>query len=265
MAVNHSTARSGRESSEARYAAPALEKGLDILELLAARETGMTQRQIADALERSTSEIFRMLACLERRGYIRRDLPEELYYLSARLFVLAHHHPPTQRLHDAALPIMRRLARQTSQSCHLSVVHSGQLLTLVQVDAPGAMGFVVRPGTCAPLHETSSGTLLLAFADRTTREQWLSEAPVPASAAVHKSLERRYPQIRQRGYELRPSQTVKGITDVAAPVLDVNCQAIAAVTVPYLASLPETQTITQVRQSTLDAARELSILVGGSN
>jgi uncharacterized membrane protein len=44
-----------------RYRAPALDKGLDILEALAATEVGLTQAEIAKALDRSPSEIYRML------------------------------------------------------------------------------------------------------------------------------------------------------------------------------------------------------------
>jgi len=57
---------------EPSYNAPALAKGLDILELLAGEEVGVTQQQIASGLERSTSEIFRMLSCLQRRNTVQR-------------------------------------------------------------------------------------------------------------------------------------------------------------------------------------------------
>jgi uncharacterized membrane protein len=53
-----------------KYTAPALEKGLDILELLSRAETGLSQSEIARDLGRSVSEIFRMLVVLEERGYI---------------------------------------------------------------------------------------------------------------------------------------------------------------------------------------------------
>jgi DNA-binding IclR family transcriptional regulator len=63
------TERSERRAGP-RYAAPALEKGLDILELLSLRDEGLSQRQLADALQRSVGEIYRMLACLVERGYV---------------------------------------------------------------------------------------------------------------------------------------------------------------------------------------------------
>ena len=40
-----------------KYRAPALDKGLDILELLAATEESLSQAEIAKALDRSPNEI----------------------------------------------------------------------------------------------------------------------------------------------------------------------------------------------------------------
>ena len=60
------------DSEAARYRAPALDKGLDILELLAASSAGLTQAEIAKGLGRGPNEIYRMLDTLVRRGYVTR-------------------------------------------------------------------------------------------------------------------------------------------------------------------------------------------------
>jgi len=57
---------------DGRYSAPALEKGLDVIELLAAEQHGLSLQEIARALERTATEIFRMLDVLVRRGYLAR-------------------------------------------------------------------------------------------------------------------------------------------------------------------------------------------------
>ena len=46
------------------YSAPALDKGLDILELLSNSENGLTQAQIANKLNKSVNEIYRMISTL---------------------------------------------------------------------------------------------------------------------------------------------------------------------------------------------------------
>ncbi len=93
--------------------APALEKGLDLLEALAAEPGGLTQKQLAARIGRSVGEIFRMLGTLQRRGYISRDPRTGEYVLTLQLFQLATQHPPTRRLQQVALPIMDALAAST--------------------------------------------------------------------------------------------------------------------------------------------------------
>src|SRR3546814_12514548 len=55
------------------YSAPALEKGLEIIELLAAERRPMSTRAIAERLGRSKGEIFRVVFVLVERGYPRRE------------------------------------------------------------------------------------------------------------------------------------------------------------------------------------------------
>ena len=57
------------KSTKTEYRAPALEKGLDILELLAQQEDPLNKKQISESLNRSVNEIFRMLTVLEERQY----------------------------------------------------------------------------------------------------------------------------------------------------------------------------------------------------
>ena len=80
----------------ARYAAPALEKGLDVIELLARETDGLTLNEIARLLDRTSSELFRMVNALCRRGYIGQH--DDRYVLTLKLFELAHRHKPIKSL-----------------------------------------------------------------------------------------------------------------------------------------------------------------------
>ncbi len=62
-----------------RYSAPALEKGLDILEALAQTDGGYTLNELAQALGRNVNEIFRMVMTLQHRGYIAQGEPDDRY------------------------------------------------------------------------------------------------------------------------------------------------------------------------------------------
>ena len=80
-----------------RYRAPALDKGLDILELLADVDGGLTQAEIAKRLDRSPNEFYRMLDRLVRRGYVTR-IDGDRFSLTLKLFGLAQLHAPVRRL-----------------------------------------------------------------------------------------------------------------------------------------------------------------------
>ncbi|RYG41504.1 IclR family transcriptional regulator, partial [bacterium] len=151
------------EARQPLYAAPALDKGLDILELLSKQEQGLTRRDIADRLGRSVSEIFRMIECLTRRSYIVQV--EDSFSLGLKLFELAHEFPPMNRLLKEALPRMEGLAKAADQSCHLSVLRDGRQLVIAQVDTPEGIGFSLKVGAKIDLLKSGSGHVLLAFQD----------------------------------------------------------------------------------------------------
>src|SRR5260370_15309094 len=111
--------------ASSRYPTPALEKGLDILEMFASEPTGLTKSEVARKLGRTISEIFRMLVCLEERGYTAQSPDSDRYNLTLHLFMLAQEHPPIKRMTMQALPIMQQVAHELSQSCHLGVLNGG--------------------------------------------------------------------------------------------------------------------------------------------
>jgi len=113
-----------------RYPTPHLEKGLDILELFASEPSGLTKSDVARKLGRTISEIFRMLLCLEERGYIAQSPDSDRYHLSLHLFKLAQEHPPIKRMTMQALPIMQQVAHELSQSCHLGVLNGSQVVII---------------------------------------------------------------------------------------------------------------------------------------
>ena len=126
------------------YSAPALEKGLDILEVLCRSNVPLSQTSIAEELGRSVSEIYRMLTCLIDRGYVLNI--SDTYAITTKLFELAHSNPPTNRLLLEAGPIMQELSSELEQSCHLTVYNQGRQIVIAKVDNPGGMGYSLRVG-----------------------------------------------------------------------------------------------------------------------
>ncbi len=248
------------------YAAPALEKGLDIIELLSVEDAGLAQNEIAQRLKRSVGQIFRMLEVLEKRGYIRRSARDGRYRLTLKIFELGHRHPPMRRLMVTALPEMRRLADETAQSIHMSVHHDGRLLVVAQIDGFRSMGFSVRLGAHFPFWPGRVSARLIAAlpgsraAQASDARAWhrpQGQGPRGAGARV-------IVKIRTDGYVTGPSDTVAGVMDICFPVFDASGTAIAAFAVPYVrardspAFLQETLAVATDVAATISAPAGLS-------
>lgn len=257
--VGAGTPASGKK---ANYATPALEKGLDILELLAHQAEGLTKTQLARELNRTVSEIFRMLLCLERRGYIA-QVSEDRYSLTLKLFELVQEHPPTERLMADALPIMKRLADDTQQSCHLGVLEGDKVIILAQVNSPTNLGFYVKLGSTVDLMESASGYVVLAHQTDEERERALASWRLRNNKRPPTDLMRHIERIRRTGFEKRASYLVKGVLNISFPVLDARGSAVGALTIPYIqysgSDVPQKTVIEKLRS----AAAEITAAIGG--
>ena len=206
------------------YAAPALEKGLDILELLAGEAGGLSQLQIAEATGRTVGQIFRVLSTLERRGYVTRDRQSGIYVFSMKVFDLAHRHPPLRGLIAIATPLMRDLADLVRQSCNLSVLDEGRVRVIAQVESPADFGYRVRVGAVFPVATTATGAVL--------------------TSALTEPL-------------VRPDALQGGITDIVVPVRDGE-RTVAALTLPDVATTFSEVDSDKVLAAAVDTAAEIS-------
>lgn len=153
---------SGEE--RAGYSAPALEKGLDILELLASEADPLTARQIGEKLGRSKNEIFRMVYVLMERGYLNRDAATDRLSLSNRLFELGMRAPRSRTLVEVALPVMERFANAIGLATHLVVVSRGQTVVVANAAPPwAAFNFFLQLGYGNAATEAVSGQTIIAF------------------------------------------------------------------------------------------------------
>lgn len=246
-----------------RYAAPALEKGLDVLELLAAEPHGMNLQDIARRLGRSPNELFRMLDVLVRRGFLARQ-PDAAYLLTLRLFELAHLHPPVDRLLDCAMPHMQELARATSQSNHLCVHHDARLVVLARAESPEPMSYSVRQGSHFPFHDDRvSARVITAFQHGTRREQFLDELVGTGRNRMARRgrLDKRLEEIRKRGYDEGPSDTISGVVDICFPIFD-RFGTVASLNIVYMRQRDTRLSIPGAREKLRQRARLISRLLG---
>lgn len=225
-----------------RYSVPALEKGLDILETLARTGTPQSLAELAKILDRSPNELFRMLSCLEQRGYLVKDAASSRYSLTLKLFELAHTHSPLEKILDAARRPMAELAERVQESCHLSILRRDELLVVAQAERPGRTHFLVEVGAVFNPLTTASGRLLLSFLTPEERDDFIGQQ-LPNKAAFLRNLE----AIRQKGVSTADNETYAGVHDIAILVGNPEIRVTAALAVSFLAKTsPKTRQIDYV-------------------
>lgn len=214
------------------YTVPALEKGLDILETLASAQAPHSLTQLARRLDRTPSELFRMLAVLESRSYIVRDPLSEGYSLTLKLYELAHTHSPVDHLLKAALIPMRELAAEVRESCHLCVLSGSMLLVIAQAESPEPVRLSVEVGDRVPPLLTASGRVLAAFLDPDSQQRLLN-AEASLSKRERADLMTQLTDIRKRGHLLAASTRRSGL-DLSCIVGNPGAGVLAALGVPFL-------------------------------
>jgi len=253
-----------KKAAKTAYAAPALEKAFDIMELLGTVPDGLTSSELAQKLGRSVSELFRILVVMERRGWLRRSPETDRYSVSYHVLETAFKASPMRALGVIAGPIMYELSQVTVQSCHLVVMSEDEGLIVQQQDSPAHSGFSVRLGTRIHIARSASGRVLLAFSDDEIAQRVI--ATVKLTAGELKELKSRLVMIRDRGYEIRPSIRSMGVTDISYPIFGFDGRIRATLSMPFLMVIDGTQKIDieHARRRVEQCARRISNGLGWS-
>lgn len=249
----------GATDRERRYSAPALEKGLDILELLSAAREPLTLQQIGEGVGRTKGEIFRMVSVLEGRGYIERTESEDRFIVTDRLFRLGLNRPVNRSLVEIALPFMNAFTDAQGYACHLAVASGPQMVVIARVESTSHIGFTVRIGYRQPLELTGSGNCLLAFMSARRRHRLYDEMRRENPWIDLDALDAALAGWRAEGRVMRPSSITEAVIDLSAPVMDAQeGGAVAALTCPYLRVMNNPRDAADVMADIADAARRIS-------
>ena len=254
------------EEKVSKYQAPALEKGLDILEYLSQRAMPLSQTEIANGINKIPNEIYRMLVCLEERGYLTREEHSAKYMLSLKLYNLSHRHSPIDDIRRAAQYPMQQLAINLKQSCHLSVLYHDQLMVICQAKSPSPIALSIEEGSLFPLVLTASGRTLLAFQPEDERLNILQRITLYRnySARKQKAFLQALEEIRSQAVFVSNSELSKGVTDIVVPIgnLDTGvlaCLAVSILTTEYDENFTSEELIAEVKQCSKNILARLGL------
>lgn len=201
-----------------------LERGIDILSLVAFAGSPLDARSIATQCRLPQSSAYRFLQLLRRRGLIE-AAPEGTGY---RLGLIVLQWATALRggldLAQIVSPVLRRLARLTGETATLTLLHGARAVVAYVTDSTAPLRVTSQVGRSLPLHAGASSKAILAFLPRELWREAMGHGPLVAftekTITSRKELWRQCDRIRSQGFATSDEEVLRGARGVAAPFFD---------------------------------------------
>lgn len=207
-----------------------IERGFAVLLAFDADRTNPTLAEVAAATGLSRPAVRRILLTLQGLGYVEGRAGR--WRLTPRVLSIGQHYSASHAMIEVAQPHLLRLAEDTAESASLAALDGHEVVYVARVPVRRIMSINVSIGTRVPVHATSMGRVLLAWAPRATVDHVLAVAGLRAHTRhtvtdtdeFHRALRR----VREQGWSLVAEELEEGLLSVAAPVRDHTGAVVAA-------------------------------------
>ncbi len=226
-------------------------------------EWGLNELAEANGLNRTTA--YRLLTTLESEGLLTRNEDSRRYRLGPELIALGGCAMRSHDLRTAARPFIQALAEDTGEAATLEILSGNQVIVLDETSGSHLIAMSQDVGTRLPAHATSTGKVLLAFAQDAIVESTLA-GPL-ARRTEHTVvdsdvLQRQLSTIRQHGYSVAVDELELGFVAIAAPVRDQGGEVIAAVSIGGPSMRLNSSRIDEVSPMVVSVAEHISSQLG---
>ncbi|MEY4540553.1 MAG: hypothetical protein RLZZ306_2310, partial [Bacteroidota bacterium] len=136
-----------------------------------------------------------------------------------------------------AIPIMETLSQKISFPCDLRVYNNGSQTVIASIQPPNGLGFMTRVGSEIAVAPSASGLVLVAFQESVLQEIRIKESFSNKSENEIEVFRNNLKEITEKGFASIKSNQYAGLHAISFPILDLNKNAIAALTVPMLARI----------------------------
>jgi IclR family acetate operon transcriptional repressor len=240
-------------------------KALWLLEALGNYPEGVQLAELARRGGFPLSSAHRLAAALVRDGFAEFDESTRRYRLGLKLFTLASRVSSAHGFAGAALPILQELATTTREAVLMSVLEGQHQRYVHYVKGPQQVNVIGEPGQLGPLHNTSMGKVLIAFAPKELRQHLTETLPLeatgPNTITQRDDFIEQIAEVRQRGYAIADQEHETGIRAIGVPVLGDDRNALAAISVASPVFRLSVNDLIDLAPTLTEAARHLAVLL----
>lgn len=210
-----------------------IEKCFSILEHIASRQP-VRIPEIVQALELNRGNVHRLVATLERLGYVER-LEDGKIRLSYRIFKMGSTVPHSRKLDEVTKPFMHRLSELSDETVNLGVLYANSVIYLDKVEAKQYLRLDHQIGEIDPLHCTALGKVLLSGFSKEELEDFFASVELFSctknTIVTREGLEKEIREVRRRGYALDLKELDLNLHCIATPICDYSNRIIAALSI----------------------------------
>lgn len=236
--------------------AQSVDRAITVLEIVGALgEANVSEVALAVGVHRST--ISRLLVVLERRGMVEVAGPRGRYRLGPGILRLAGAVTAGLDLTVQGAAASDELAAHLGETVNIAVMLGDSAVNIYQAEGGGAITVDSWVGRPTPLHATSSGKMLLAWAEEAAIGRDL-EAFTPQTVTDPRILREQLARARSDGFAMTVGELEDGLNAIAVPVRGPRGVVIAALS----ASGPSYRLTPELMASHVAALAEAAVRIG---
>lgn len=254
------------------YMIQAVSNALTLLELFDDKVAELGIREMRDRLELTTQATERLVATLERRGYLELNRLTGCYRLGLKTYEISRTFLAQAELFRHAQTVLRNLVSVCNETAYIATMHDYLSTYLEAVETTMTVRVASRIGSRLPAYCTAAGKVLLAALPPERLAEYLERVELrpytDRTITDREALARHLAAIAEQGYAVGNEELERGIRGVAAPVRNHTGRIVAAVIIsgPAMRLTDErlaAELIPQVRQATDEISLKLGYLAGG--
>jgi DNA-binding IclR family transcriptional regulator len=212
------------------YSVHAVEKAVEIIEVLSEETSSPTLPYLAERLTLSRNKVFRLLATLENKGLIEREEQTGIYRIALPAAELAQKILKNVNLIKIAHPIIENLARKHDEAVYMTVLYGDDVLFLDMVDSGQQVKAAPLVGERFPFFTNAAGKAIRALESRDILERCFKRRSRKPPLPDRDQLEDELNQIRKNGVAVDAGGLGEGIITVAVAVRDYAGKVVGALT-----------------------------------
>jgi IclR family transcriptional regulator, acetate operon repressor len=244
-----------------------LTRGLSILECLAKAEGGLTLTDIGQRVQLPPSTVHRLLATLEKMGYVYQAGELGRWYVGLQAFAVGSSFLASRDFIAQSHPYMRRLMDQSGETVNLAILDGTEAVFVDQVQCREMMRTIVKLGSRAPLHASGVGKAMFASLPDDQIDAILKVRGLPRitgnTITTPETMWASIRVIRQRGWSFDDEEHAQGTRCVASPIYDEHAETLGAISLAGPSSRLPDERIRQLGPLVAHAAEELTRRFGG--